>query len=94
MDIPRIYERWCLLMIIQVLCEHYDFIFSEEDKEDLFDALVREWKSNKMCSIQLKNKNLDRDILLEYESTLPNGTKPDFVLKVINRSKSDSKKKR
>ena len=90
LDIPIIYERWCLLMIIRVLCEHYDFTPLEKDKEDLFDTLVREWRSDKMLSIMFKNKNLARDILLEYEQTLPNGRRPDFILKVINRSNSDS----
>ena len=76
-NMPLMYERWCLLQIIKVLKEPFKFIPQSNWKYKLMDAV----KTNKFnIEVKLFNKNAKRFITLTYEKTLDNGNRPDFVI--------------
>lgn len=87
-NMPLLYERWCLLQIIKVLVQNYGYIPAENWKRKLL-RIVETGKHNQ--SIGFLNKNLKRRIRIWYEPTLKNGRTPDFVLDVVFLKKNGSK---
>lgn len=76
-NMPLLYERWCLLQIIKVLKESFRFIPQSNWKYKLIDAI----KTNKIdIEISLSNTAIKRFITLTYEKTLDSGKRPDFVI--------------
>lgn len=90
-DIPAIYERWCLLQLIKVLIEK--FRFSPEDgwKQSLMNQVLT---TNKNIVLNFKNEKTFRMISLSYEKELSNGKRPDFVLDVTSSFGKDHKSHR
>jgi len=88
-DIPAVYERWCLLQIIKVLMDKYHFIPEHNWKELLVSQVL---KYGKNITIEFNNSVLDMHIMLAYEKELSNGKRPDYVLDFtstnINNKKS------
>ncbi|MCK5537067.1 MAG: hypothetical protein KAI79_09580, partial [Bacteroidales bacterium] len=76
-DIPAIYERWCLLQIIKVLIDKYHFIPDNNWKELLIAQVL---KHGRNITIEFSNVDLNIHILLTYEKELSNGKRPDYVL--------------
>lgn len=76
-NMPLLYERWCLLQIIKVLTESFCFVLQDGWKYQLIDAV-----KTKNTDIQVKLMNVDskRYITLTYEKTLVSGKRPDFVI--------------
>lgn len=87
-NMPLLYERWCLLQIIKVLVQNYGYVPTEDWKRKLL-RIVETGKHNQ--SIGFLNNNLKRRIRIWYEPTLKNGRTPDFVLDVVFLKKNDSK---
>jgi hypothetical protein len=85
-NMPLLYERWCLLQIIKVLTESFRFVLQDGWKCQLIDAV----KTNKI-DIQVKLINVDskRYITLTYEKTLDSGKRPDFVIDLEWYAESD-----
>ena len=81
LDIPAIYERWCLLQIIKVLIEKYNFIPEEGWKQSLLNQVLT---TRKNIVLNFQNDKTDRKICLSYEKKLSNGKRPDFVLDVTS----------
>ncbi len=78
LDIPTIYERWCLLQIIKILKEKYGFTpISGEWKTNLLQQIV---KNKYGVKLLFENKETGRRIRLFYEKTLDNGKRPDFII--------------
>ncbi|MCK5813777.1 MAG: hypothetical protein KAH03_05950 [Cocleimonas sp.] len=76
-NMPLMYERWCLLQIIKVLKESFRFVPKSSWKYQLIDAV----KTNKIdIEISLSNTDVKRFITLTYEKTLDSGKRPDFVI--------------
>lgn len=76
-NMPLMYERWCLLQIIKVLKESFRFALQGDWKYKLIDAI----KTNEVdVKIVLSNSIAKRYITLTYEKTLDNGKRPDFVI--------------
>lgn len=76
-NMPLLYERWCLLQIIKVLKESFKFTPQEDWKYKLINAI----KSNETnIELSLSNTETKRYIHLTYEKTLDNGKRPDFVI--------------
>ena len=76
-NMPLLYERWCLLQIIKVLKESFRFVLQDSWKYQLIDAV----KTNKIdIEVSLSNTDAKRFITLTYEKTLDNGKRPDFVI--------------
>lgn len=84
-NMPLLYERWCLLQIIKVLVQNYYYVPSEDWKRKLL-RIIETGKRNQ--SIELINNSLMRSIKISYEPTLNNGKTPDFVLDVFFQKKN------
>ncbi|MFI3123359.1 MAG: nuclease domain-containing protein, partial [Methylococcales bacterium] len=76
-NMPLLYERWCLLQIVKVLKESFRFIPQSSWKYQLINAV----KTNEIdIEVSLSNADAKRFITLTYEKTLDNGKRPDFVI--------------
>lgn len=87
-DIPAIYERWCLLQIIKVLIDKYHFTPENNWKELLISQVL---KHGKNIAIELNNFDSGVHILLTYEKELSNGKRPDYVLDFTSTNENDKK---
>ena len=81
LDIPKVYERWCLLQIIKVLIDSFHF---EPKDKNWKETLVKGVLVSKPQNITLKfqNINIKREITLTYEKILSNRKTPDYVLDI------------
>jgi len=81
LDIPKVYERWCLLQIIKVLVDKFYFEpIDKKWKEILIEQMSVSNPQN--IVLKFKNNNLAREVSLTYEMTLKNKRKPDYVLDI------------
>jgi pyrethroid hydrolase len=76
-NMPLLYERWCLIQLVKVLVEQFRFIPQKNWKQILV-SMVLSKKTD--LEIILINESAKREICLTYEKTLDNGKRPDFVL--------------
>jgi len=94
LDLPMVYERWCLLMIIRVLREHFGLVPERGYRGNLFARIAMEWRAHAALAIRFEGKAIQRDLLLEYQPRLeyPNGRHrtPDFALTIIPRDDEGS----
>lgn len=83
LDIPTLYERWCLIQIIKVLIDRFHFIAEKNWKTKLLDQI----KAKQYNSIvTFKHNELDWSITLISEKVLANNKRPDFVLELYSKS--------
>lgn len=83
-DIPTLYERWCLLQIIKVLIDKYNFIPETNWKMKLSNQMIEDVNKIRDVEIKFTNTNIGREIVLRYEDTLKNRKRPDFILDIIS----------
>ncbi|MCG9665947.1 hypothetical protein L1D26_23115 [Vibrio mediterranei] len=76
-NIPLLYERWCLLQLIKSLTIGFKFVAEDGWKRKLLKILE---SKNSTDVISFLNPESKREILLGYEPRLNNGKTPDFVL--------------
>lgn len=89
LDIPTIYERWCLLQIIKILTEKYGFLpIGGEWKTNLLQQVV---KNKYDIELLFGNEGTERKIRLFYEKILDNGKRPDFIIDVRSLTRNSSK---
>jgi hypothetical protein len=84
-NMPILYERWCLLQIIKVLVQNYQYQPSDDWKRKLLKIISIGKHSD---SLDFSHEQLKRNIQLRYEPTLENGRTPDFVLDVTFERKN------
>lgn len=91
-NMPILYERWCLLQIIKVLIHAFHYQPEENWKRKLIASIQAD---NNNTSITFTHSKIGRTVTVSYEPTLDNGKRPDFVLDVLITPKSgESYKKR
>ena len=86
-NMPILYERWCLLQIVKILKEPFRFTPESNWKYQLIDA-VKTKKTD--IEITFSNTNAQRFITLTYEKTLDNGKRPDYVIDLEWYAKTDN----
>ncbi|MEI8612174.1 nuclease domain-containing protein [Enterovibrio sp. Hal110] len=86
-NMPLLYERWCLLQIIKVLTHAFRYLPEDNWKRKLIANIQG---NEEQISIQFFNPSVSRTITLQYEPFLANGKRPDFVLDVEATTKSGS----
>lgn len=84
-NMPLLYERWCLLQIIKVLTHAFRYQPEDNWKRKLIANIQG---NEEQISIQFFNPSVSRTITLQYEPFLANGKCPDFVLDVEAITKS------
>jgi hypothetical protein len=77
-NIPLLYERWCLLQLIKSLTHSFRFVAEEGWKRKLLKVLVGGQSENQ--AISFSNTHSKRRVAISYEPKLTNGRIPDFVL--------------
>lgn len=85
-NIPLLYERWCLLQIIKALTHAFRYQPEDNWKRKLISNIQG---NEEQISIQFFNPSVSRKATLQYEPFLANGKRPDFVLDVEATTKSD-----
>lgn len=78
-NMPLLYERWCLLQIIKVLVQSFHYQPDDGWKRTLLHIVLSHKHSN---SLSFNHEPLKRNIQLRYEPLLENGRTPDFVVDV------------
>jgi hypothetical protein len=78
-NMPLLYERWCLLQIIKVLVQNYRYQPDDEWKRQLLHIVLSRKHSK---PLNFNNEQLKRKVQLRYEPLLDNGRTPDFVMDV------------
>jgi pyrethroid hydrolase len=88
LDLPMVYERWCLLRIVAVLREHFHLA----PPGDFRDHMLRCVTGRGALTLRFEGPSIRRDVLLEYQPRLPRRgvpekqtPNPDFVLTVLDR---------
>jgi pyrethroid hydrolase len=88
-NIPILYERWCLLKIIGIFTDVYGFRLIGDWQKRLINAVEN---SVKNVEFPMECLSLKKKITLTYEKKLASGRFPDFVLDI--RSMIDGSEKR
>ena len=78
-EIPLVYERWCLLQLIKLLTEVYGFNLDKDWRTMLIQSVINNQRD---IEFDLHNSISNRRISLTYQKTLPNNRVPDFVLDI------------
>lgn len=80
-DLPHIYEKWCLIVILNTFI--YSFKF-EPTSADWLQKLTNSLFDNRSINIDIKltNKNLGYDVIIWYEKELSSKKIPDIVLDI------------
>lgn len=76
-SVPDLYERWCLMQILKVLTNVYNFSL-EDDWEGKLVNLILHRDYN--IELLMRNTRRHQEMLLTYEKVLPSGKRPDYVL--------------
>jgi hypothetical protein len=94
LDLPAVYERWCLLRIVAVLREHFRFTAPRDIRDRLLNCVT----DHGTLSLQFEGEAFERDLLLEYQVRLPREgvpekqcPNPDFMLTLLPRRGNDAK---
>ncbi|MEA2018480.1 MAG: nuclease domain-containing protein [Campylobacterota bacterium] len=82
MDMPTIYERWCLLQIIKVLVDKFRFQPEKNWKKKLANQITGDINKTRDVRIKFTNASIGREVDLWYEKILPNKKRPDFILDI------------
>ncbi|ENA1148388.1 hypothetical protein ABFT02_001637 [Vibrio alginolyticus] len=90
-NIPLLYERWCLLQLIKSFTHAFRFIAEDGWKRKLLKILETKHSNE---SIHFSNANSKREILLRYEPRLENGKTPDFVMDIFFEAKDGTESKK
>lgn len=92
LDLPMVYERWCLLRIVAVLRDYFHLTPPGDLRERLLGSVTSRGKVRNTLSLRFEGQAIQRDVVLEYQPRLvregrprtewPN---PDFMLTVLPR---------
>ncbi|MUK68986.1 nuclease domain-containing protein [Aliivibrio fischeri] len=84
-NVPLLYERWCLLQLIKSLTQNFRFDAEPGWKRKLLRIIEEKGNAE---PIIFENKHTHRRVSLFYEPTLKNGRTPDFVLDIKSLTKN------
>ncbi|MEZ9640416.1 nuclease domain-containing protein [Vibrio cyclitrophicus] len=90
-NIPLLYERWCLLQLIKSFIHSFRFQVEDGWKRKLLRILENKYSDD---VIYFFNHSSKREISLSYEPRLSNGKTPDFVLDMTFETKEGAKLKK
>lgn len=86
LDLPMVYERWCLLKIIRTLIEQFRLTPEPAYRDNLFQTLTSDWSGKSTLTIRFQREEIGREVLLEYQPIIRRkGRKdrtPDYTLTV------------
>lgn len=95
-NMPILYERWCLVQIIKVLTHNYHYSPTPDWQRKLIRMATTQTKETRGTEcLEFTHEELKRRIMLRYEPRLENGKYPDYVMDVeFGRKNGDQLTKR
>jgi hypothetical protein len=76
-NLPNLYERWCLLQLITVISDTYRFQIQHNWQQKLVDAIL---KNDRNIEISFSCEARQLSLTLTYEKELDSGKRPDYVI--------------
>lgn len=76
-NLPDLYERWCLLQLIVVISDIYHFQIENGWQQKVIDAVL---KNRKNVEIDFSCERRQLNLKLTYEKDLDSGKRPDYVI--------------
>jgi hypothetical protein len=76
-NLPNLYERWCLLQLITVISDTYRFQIQHNWQQKLIDAIL---KNDRNIEISFSCEARQLSLTLSYEKELDSGKRPDYVI--------------
>jgi hypothetical protein len=76
-NLPNLYERWCLVQLIVVISDVYQFQVQDDWQQKVIDAVL---KNGKNIEINFGCKKRQLVLTLTYEKELDSGKRPDYVI--------------
>lgn len=76
-NLPNLYERWCLLQLITVISDTYHFQIQHNWQQKLVDAIL---KNDRNIEISFSCEARQLSLTLTYEKELDSGKRPDYVI--------------
>jgi hypothetical protein len=85
-DIPQVYEKWCLIKIVELLKNIYGF-----EGDGWKDSLLKSvsYKRSKPIVFKFISTKLSLGIVLTYQPILPNNRTPDYRLDLFLTNEED-----
>ena len=85
-DIPQVYEKWCLIKIVELLKNIYGF-----EGDGWKDSLLKSvsYKRSKPIVFRFISTKLNLGIILTYQPILPNKRTPDYRLDLFLTNDED-----
>ncbi|MEZ5535539.1 MAG: DUF2357 domain-containing protein [Thiolinea sp.] len=84
-NISNLYEKWCLIKIIETLRETFNFDIEPGWQRKLVSAVL---KKNYNIDIKFEAPDRQQSIVLSYEKELDSGKRPDFVIDLDSKEYS------
>tara|TARA_R110001599_G_scaffold337213_3_gene555436 strand:- start:7128 stop:9701 length:2574 start_codon:yes stop_codon:yes gene_type:complete len=82
-NVASLYEKWCLIQIIKVLHQIYNFDIADGWERLLIKAVL---ENSYDVEINLNSSGRQQSIVLTYEKFLESGKRPDFVIDLISKN--------
>ncbi|PSF05993.1 hypothetical protein C7H09_11665 [Marinobacter fuscus] len=81
-NVASLYEKWCLIQIIKVLHQIYNFDIADGWERILVKAVL---ENSYNVEVKLSSSGRQQSIVLTYEKVLESGKRPDFVIDLISK---------
>ncbi len=81
-NVSNIYEKWCLLKIIEVLKKVFGFTLEGDWQSSLVSSVL---KRQYNIELYLKSDIRQQSLVLTYEKELPSRVRPDYVLDLTSK---------
>lgn len=84
-EMPQVYELWCLITLIRILENNFNFIIQKEDLNTLLKIIEpKNQKVDSYINFKFQQKLAGREIILHYQKTLADGKRPDFIIEITH----------
>ena len=84
-DMPKLYERWCFIIVINILIQYYHFKPKENNWINILLENILSDKS-KNTLVELINDELECNINIWYEKELVTKKCPDIILEIVYKN--------
>lgn len=76
-NLPNLYERWCLVQLIIVVSDNYQFQVQDDWQQKVIDAVLNNGKN---VEVNFACERRQLALKLTYEKELDSGKRPDYVI--------------
>lgn len=88
-EMPQVYELWCLITLIRILENNFNFIVAKEDLNTLLKKIdPKNQKVDSYMNFKFQHNLAGREIILHYQKTLADGKRPDFIIEITHGTRN------